>query len=50
MRGAHMVFLKRGAPNNLSIPNHREMKDGLLHQLIKDMGLTIDKFLALARK
>lgn len=50
MAGDHMVLKKAGARRNISIPDHREVKEGLLHTLIKDMSLTIDEFLALARK
>ena len=50
MAGDHMVFRKPGVARNISIPDHREVREGTLHKLIKDMGLTIDEFLALARK
>lgn len=29
----------------LTVPLHKELKIGLLHQLIKDAGLTVEEFL-----
>ncbi|MBI5230146.1 MAG: type II toxin-antitoxin system HicA family toxin [Candidatus Magasanikbacteria bacterium] len=31
---------------SLTVPLHRELKIGLLHQLIKDAGLTAEEFLS----
>ena len=49
-RGDHMVFRKEGVDLNLSIPNHRELAEGLLRRLIAIMGLSVDEFLRLAKK
>ena len=46
-RGSHMVLVKTGIPVNLTIPDHRELDRGLLRGLIRDAGLTVEKFLAL---
>lgn len=35
---------------DLSIPDHRPVKEGLARQLIRDMGLSVDEFLELAKK
>jgi hypothetical protein len=50
MAGDHMVFTRSGSRRNISIPDHREVSEGTLHTLIKDMGLTVDEFLKIARK
>lgn len=50
-KGSH-VRLKHPIGENrkpLSIPLHRELKIGLLSDLIKDAGLTIDEFNSLLR-
>lgn len=46
-RGSHMVLTKRGIPVNLSIPDHRQLDRGLLRGLIRDAGLTVDRFIEL---
>lgn len=48
--GDHFVYRKAGVQRNVSMPGHREAKEALLHQLGKDLELTIDEFLELARK
>jgi len=49
-RGDHFVFKRGRTAHNLSIPDHREVKEALMRQLVKDMGLTVDEFLNRARK
>ena len=46
-RGSHMVLVKEGIRVNLTIPDHKELDRGLLRELIRDAGLTVDGFLAL---
>ncbi len=48
--GDHFVYKKPGVVLNLSIPDHREVKEALMRRLIKDMGLTVDEFLRVASK
>ena len=47
-RGSH-VRLHHADPKHrpLTVPLHAELKKGLLHQLIKDAGLTVKDFLDL---
>ncbi|MGE5596397.1 MAG: hypothetical protein ACM3S1_10245 [Hyphomicrobiales bacterium] len=45
-----MIYDKPGAVRKLSIPDKREVAPGTLRDLIDIMGLTVDDFLALARK
>jgi predicted RNA binding protein YcfA (HicA-like mRNA interferase family) len=46
-RGSHVYLTKEGSPVHLSIPQHRELKPGLLRGLIRDAGLSVDKFVEL---
>jgi predicted RNA binding protein YcfA (HicA-like mRNA interferase family) len=48
-RGSHMILIKTGISVNLSIPDHRELDRGLLRGLIRDSGLTVEKFLELLK-
>jgi len=46
-RGSHIVLVKPGFPETLSVPDHRQLKPGTLRALIRKAGLTVDKFVAL---
>ena len=48
-RGSHMVLIKHGVAINLSIPDHRELDRGLLRGLIRDAGMTVERFLELLK-
>jgi len=50
VRGDHFVFKKAGVHHNLSIPDHRELKEALMRRLVRDMGLSVDEFLKRAKK
>jgi predicted RNA binding protein YcfA (HicA-like mRNA interferase family) len=43
-RGSHIVMVKPGFPETLSVPDHRQLKPGTLRALIRKAGLTVDKF------
>lgn len=46
--GSHIILRRNEPPHrHLSIPNHRELARGTLRGLIRDAGLTVEKFLAL---
>jgi hypothetical protein len=38
---------KAGVRYNLSVPNHRQLKKGTLHSLIRKAGLTVAEFIRL---
>ena len=42
--GSHVVLRKEGSRVTLSVPKHRELKPGLLRDLIKAAGLTVEGF------
>jgi predicted RNA binding protein YcfA (HicA-like mRNA interferase family) len=44
-RGSHMILVQPGVPQNLSVPDHRELDRGLLRGLIRDAGLTVEAFI-----
>ena len=44
--GSHMILLHQ-SKGRLSVPRHKELGTGLLSALIRDAGLTRDKFLEL---
>ena len=47
-RGSHIILKQTAAPfTRLSVPNHRELKRGLLVAVIREAGLTREQFLEL---
>ena len=43
--GSHMILRHVASPHRrLSVPNHRELAKGTLRALIREAGLTVDKF------
>jgi len=45
--GSHLVMRKEDSKVTLSIPQHKELKPGLLRKLIKNAGLTVEEFVEL---
>ena len=48
-RGSHIVMVKPGFPETLSVPDHGELRSGTLRALIRKAGLSVEEFLALLR-
>ncbi len=46
-RGSHIMLVKAGFPNTLSVPNHRELKPGTLRSLIRSADLSVEEFISL---
>ena len=46
-KGSHIIMVKKDCEAVLSIPNHNELKRGLLRALIKDAEMTVDEFVDL---
>lgn len=42
--GSHIILVKVGHPATLSVPNHREVAKGTLRALIREAGLTVERF------
>ena len=47
--GSHVVLRKEGSKVTLTIPKHKELKPGLLRNLIKASGLAVEEFEALLK-
>jgi predicted RNA binding protein YcfA (HicA-like mRNA interferase family) len=49
-RGSHIRLRhSRGERLPLTVPDHRELKTGLLHRLIRDAGMTLEEFVEALR-
>lgn len=46
----HTILARPGDPVLLSIPNHRQVKRGLLRSQIRNSGLTVGVFISLVRR
>jgi predicted RNA binding protein YcfA (HicA-like mRNA interferase family) len=44
--GDHYIYVNPEYTVNLSIPDHRELREGTVRDAIKKMGMTVDEFLA----
>jgi predicted RNA binding protein YcfA (HicA-like mRNA interferase family) len=42
--GSHVSLKKAGERAVLTVPNHKELAPGTLRRLIRDSGLTVEKF------
>ncbi len=45
-RASHMILVRDGDIETLSVPDHREVAKGTLRSLIRSAGVTVDEFLA----
>ena len=43
-RGSHMILVRAGDIETLSVPDHREVAKGTLRSLIRSAGITVDEF------
>ncbi|HUT55122.1 MAG TPA: type II toxin-antitoxin system HicA family toxin [bacterium] len=44
MKGSHVMMVKDGYKYTLSIPQHPELGPGILRNLIKQAGLSVEQF------
>ncbi|MBL7119130.1 MAG: type II toxin-antitoxin system HicA family toxin [Dehalococcoidia bacterium] len=51
-RGSHVRMRDRANPSHkpLSIPDHKELKPGLLRRLLRDADLDVERFLDLLKR
>jgi predicted RNA binding protein YcfA (HicA-like mRNA interferase family) len=49
-KGSHMILVKDDSWATLSVPDHKEAAPGTLRSLVRASGLTVEAFLALAKK
>lgn len=45
--GSHVTLIRDNPPGRVTVPNHRELKVGMLRRIIRDANLTVDEFLDL---
>jgi predicted RNA binding protein YcfA (HicA-like mRNA interferase family) len=43
-RGSHIIMVKTGEMETLSIPDHKEVAKGTLRSLIRSAGITVEEF------
>ncbi len=46
IHGSHAIMRKEDSPVTLSVPLHKELRKGLLRDLIKDAELELEEFLS----
>jgi predicted RNA binding protein YcfA (HicA-like mRNA interferase family) len=46
-KGSHITLRRDDPPGRVTVPNHKTMKPGTLHRVLKDAGLTVDEFVDL---
>ena len=46
-RGSHITMVRKSPPSQTTIPNHKELDRGTLRSIIRQVGLTVDEFVAL---
>ncbi len=46
-RGSHITLKRPEPPGRVTIPNHKELKPGMLRRIIRDAGLTVADFVEL---
>jgi len=45
--GSHVILIKPGHHATLSVPQHRELAPGTLRALIREAGMSVDRFVGL---
>ena len=45
--GSHIMLVKQGYPYTLSVPQHKELGIGILKELLKQAGVSVEEFNAL---
>lgn len=43
-QGSHITLKRANPPGRVTIPNHRELRAGMLRRIIRDAGLTVAEF------
>ncbi len=45
-RGSHVILVRDGSDNTLSVPDHKELDRGTLRSIIREAGVSVDEFLS----
>ncbi len=43
-RGSHVTLIREDPAGRVTVPNHKEIKVGMLRKIIRDADLTVDEF------
>jgi predicted RNA binding protein YcfA (HicA-like mRNA interferase family) len=43
-KGGHITLKRDSPPYHITVPNHKELKPGMLRRIIRDAGLTVAEF------
>ncbi len=46
-RGSHITMVRQNPPTQTTIPNHKELDKGTLRAIIRQVGLSVNEFVAL---
>ena len=46
-RGSHITVIRDNPYGRVTVPNHKELKPGMLRRIIRDAGLTVTEFIDL---
>lgn len=46
-RGSHIILVREDPITTVSVPNHKELDRGTLRAIIRQVGLSVDEFVAL---
>ena len=46
-RGSHITLRRDNPSARVTVPNHKELKTGMLRSIIRQAGMTVDEFLEL---
>jgi predicted RNA binding protein YcfA (HicA-like mRNA interferase family) len=46
-RGSHITMIRQEPTNQVTVPNHKEIAKGTLRAIIRQVGLTVEAFIAL---
>jgi predicted RNA binding protein YcfA (HicA-like mRNA interferase family) len=46
-KGSHVILRRDEPRTTISVPDHKELRKGLLRKIIRDAGLTVEEFKAL---
>ncbi|NDJ76801.1 MAG: addiction module toxin, HicA family [Chloroflexi bacterium] len=48
-KGSHITLRRDTPPGRVTVPNHKELKPGMLRGIIRQAELTVDEFIALLK-
>jgi predicted RNA binding protein YcfA (HicA-like mRNA interferase family) len=43
-RGSHITLRRDSPPGRVTVPNHKELRTGMLRAIIRQAGLTVEEF------